>query len=56
MNKPTVLLMLEARLHDLLRELRRATPRTLDEQLLCDLHAETKRLLRHETSTVYPEA
>jgi hypothetical protein len=42
------MLMLEARLEDLLRELKRAEPRTVDEHLLGRLNRETVRLLRHE--------
>ena len=49
-KQPVITLMLEARLADLLAELKRHGPRTLDERLLADLHAETIRLLRHECS------
>jgi len=47
-NKPVVMLMLEARLEDLLRELKRAEPRMIDERLLGRLNRETVRLLRRE--------
>lgn len=48
MTTPVFRLMLEARLEDLLRELTRAEPRTVDEHLLGRLNRETVRLLRHE--------
>jgi hypothetical protein len=44
---PRVVVILEARLEDLLNGLRVLLPKLLNERLLCDLHRETERLLRH---------
>jgi hypothetical protein len=40
--------MVEARIEDVLNTLRAMPPKLVDERLVCELHRETRRLLRHQ--------
>ena len=50
---PWITVMVEARIEDVLNTLRAMPPKLVDERLVCELHRETRRLLRHQQPGEY---